>query len=85
MTSQRSGYLAYLLRLWRVRNGEEAHWRASLEDAHAGERYGFGSLQALFEFLRAKTGGGSCLTAEDAENAKKTLFTTKVQRTPRKQ
>ena len=71
MTAQRPGYRAYLLRLWQVRNGEETHWHASLQDAHGGERHGFASLEAMFEFLRARTERTSDLTAEDAENAKK--------------
>ncbi len=80
MTLQRPGYQAYLLRLWQVRNGEETHWRASLQNAHTGERQGFASLEALFEFLRTRTEGASPLesghksgwnlTAENAEDAK---------------
>jgi hypothetical protein len=73
MTSRRPGYQAYLLRLWQVRNGEETHWRASLESAHADERHGFASLEALFEFLRARTEGAPDLTAEGAENAKRNI------------
>ncbi len=73
MSPQRPGYQVYLLRLWEVRNGEQAHWRASLESARAGENYGFGSLEALFEFLRAKTESTSDPTAEVAEDAKKTV------------
>jgi Arc/MetJ-type ribon-helix-helix transcriptional regulator len=65
MTSQRPGYQAYLLRLWQERNGEETHWRASLQDAHSGERRAFGDLEALFEFLRARTEVVSDLTAEE--------------------
>jgi len=64
MTSQRPGYQAYLLRLWQVHNGEEDHWHASLQDARTGERHGFAGLEALFEFLRAKTEGAGDLTAK---------------------
>jgi hypothetical protein len=46
-------YLAFLLRLWRVDGGGEATWRASLEDAHSGERRGFSDLSALQVFLQA--------------------------------
>ena len=46
-----SGYLAYLLRLWQVGSGKESTWRASLEDAHTGERQSFASLDELFRFL----------------------------------
>jgi hypothetical protein len=67
MTSQRSGYQAYLLRLWQVRNGDETHWRASLQDARSGERQGFASPEALFEFLRAKMEDRSDLTAENGK------------------
>jgi len=51
-------YLAYLLRLWRTK-GEEAVWRASLEDPHTGERLGFASLDELFTFLKEQAGAGS--------------------------
>ena len=70
MSAPRSGYVAYLLRLWQVRNGENTHWRGSLQDAHTGERHGFANLQALFDFLRARTEGASDLTAKRAEGAK---------------
>jgi len=63
MTAQRPGYQAYLLRLWQVRNGEETQWRASLQEAYTSERHSFGNLEALFEFLRARTEGRSDLTA----------------------
>jgi hypothetical protein len=46
-------YLAFLLRLWRVDSGGEGVWRASLEDAHSGERRGFSDLPALQVFLQA--------------------------------
>ena len=46
-------YLSYLLRLWRT--SKESPWRASLEDPQTGERRGFGSLEALFAFLREQT------------------------------
>jgi hypothetical protein len=43
-------YLAYMLRLWRV-DGESALWRASLEDARTGQRYGFANLDLLYQFI----------------------------------
>ena len=49
---EQPGYLSYLLRLWRVSDGEQPTWRASLKSSHTGEQMGFGSLEALFEFLR---------------------------------
>ena len=53
---KRSGYLAYLLRMWRVEAEEGPVWRASLESPHTGERAGFASLEALFAFLMEKAG-----------------------------
>jgi hypothetical protein len=55
MTTQEPRYLAYMLRLWQVRNNDEMVWRASLEDPHTGERRGFGSLEMLVAFLREQT------------------------------
>jgi hypothetical protein len=49
----RQTYLAFLLRLWRVDSAGQPAWRASLEDAHSGQRHGFGDLPALQEFLQA--------------------------------
>jgi len=52
-------YQAYLLRLWEERPaapGRPAVWRCSLEDPGRGERYGFGSLEAAVDFLRAQMG-----------------------------
>lgn len=48
-------YLSYLMRLWRVRNGEKTTWRASLESALSGETYNFASLDRLCDFLRDQT------------------------------
>jgi hypothetical protein len=55
MTTERPGYLAYLLRLWRVNDDGEPVWRASLESPHTGERHGFANLELLFAFLEEKT------------------------------
>jgi hypothetical protein len=49
-------YLAYMLRLWQVEGEDGAVWRASLEDAHTGERRGFASLEELVAWLREETG-----------------------------
>ena len=57
-------YYAYLLRLWRADDAldsrkddaEYTPWRVSLESARTGERQGFGSLEALFDHLRERTG-----------------------------
>jgi hypothetical protein len=53
-TAEQSGYQSFLLRLWRVKEGEESWW-ASLESAQTGERRGFASLDALFEHIRSRT------------------------------
>jgi hypothetical protein len=56
VSEQRQGYIAYLLRLWRVRRGETWSWRASLERVGADERKGFVGLEGLFAFLCEQTG-----------------------------
>ncbi len=53
-TGDQSDYQSYLLRLWRAKEGEEG-WRASLESAQTGERKGFASLDALFDYVRSRT------------------------------
>jgi hypothetical protein len=55
MTAEKD-YEAYLLRLWQVRSEGKAAWRASVENAHTGERKGFTNLGDLFDFLRQQTG-----------------------------
>ena len=50
MVNRSRGYLAYLLRMWRV-DGDDAAWRASLESPHNGERRGFATLAELFGFM----------------------------------
>jgi hypothetical protein len=59
---QVTDYLAYLLRLWRMRGEGSAGWRASLASPGDGEQHGFASLDELFLFLRRRTG-----TESDAE------------------
>jgi len=49
-------YLAYLLRLWQVREMGQIGWRASLENAHTGELRGFAGLAELFTFLENESG-----------------------------
>ena len=51
MSDRTGGYVAYLLRLWQVNEGEGAVWRASLESARTGERQGFASLADLCTYL----------------------------------
>ena len=55
MSESRRRYLAYLLRLWQVRCEKGLVWRASLESTRAGERWGFASLDELFDFLQERT------------------------------
>jgi hypothetical protein len=51
-----SGYVSYLLRMWREQGGQTTWWRASLQDPHSGERLGFADLENLFSFLRRVAG-----------------------------
>lgn len=44
-------YVTWLLRLWRVEDDGATLWRASLENAQTGERYGFAGVDGLFGFL----------------------------------
>jgi len=67
MSTERSGYESFLLRLWQVGEAEGAGWRASLQDVRTDQRHSFDSVEGLFEFLRARTEGMSDPTAEDAD------------------
>ena len=51
MSGKRPGYLAFLLRLWRVKEEGATRWRASLERPGDGERFVFGSLESACDFL----------------------------------
>jgi hypothetical protein len=51
MANIKRRYLAYLLRLWQIKDAGKLVWRASLEDPHTGERQGFANLEALIDFL----------------------------------
>ena len=55
MSGERQGYLAYLLRMWRVEEDGGVRWRASLEQPSDGEQFVFGSLEAAFDFLQEQT------------------------------
>jgi hypothetical protein len=55
MTQDKANYLSYLLRLWRDSETENI-WRASLECADSGERWGFAGLDDLLCFLRQRAG-----------------------------
>lgn len=56
MSQKESTYLAYLVGLWLVENDEQTGWRATLENAHTGERQGFSSLEGLLSYLDTTTG-----------------------------
>jgi hypothetical protein len=57
MMGEQTGYLAYMLRMWRVEAEDGPVWRASLESPHTGERVGFRNREAMLAFLVDKTGG----------------------------
>jgi hypothetical protein len=44
-------YRAYMLRMWSAEQSGQLVWRASLEDSHTGELFGFANL-LLFDYLR---------------------------------
>ena len=52
-------YASLLVRLWREVNAETqdltAHWHSEVEHIQTGERWTFGSLDDLLEFLRDKS------------------------------
>lgn len=47
-----SGYLSYLLRIWRTGQGCDKTWRASLESPSSGQRWDFPGLEQLWNFLQ---------------------------------
>jgi hypothetical protein len=49
-------YYSYVLRMWLAGDKEQSQWHTSLEDTRTGERRGFASLPALFEYLDQQTG-----------------------------
>jgi len=56
MNARQKQYLAYLLRLWRVKQNNGNGWRASLESPHTGEVRSFASFELLVQFLREQIG-----------------------------
>ncbi len=54
MIEKQREYLAYMLRIWLVRDNQQILWRASVENAQTGERRGFASLDELLEFLQSQ-------------------------------
>lgn len=51
MKTYQSDYHTYLFRLWRVRENDGAHWRASLENVQTGELCGFEDITVLLGYL----------------------------------
>jgi hypothetical protein len=60
-------YLAYLLRLWRHTDHEDAPWLASLEDVHSHERQIFTDMETLLAFLQTQTNTVSSTPEETCE------------------
>ncbi len=59
--SQHLCYRAYILRLWQERPASPEHsavWRFSVEDPRTRQRQGFGSLEKLTAYLRARMEAG---------------------------
>ncbi len=54
MTEKSRQYLAYMLRVWSIKDDQKVLWRASLQNAQTSERRGFASLEDLFEYLRSQ-------------------------------
>jgi len=50
---QRASYNAYLVRLWQ--DTPDTPWRASVQSVQSGKIVRFGSLYALFAFLKTET------------------------------
>lgn len=61
-TENTAGYKSFMLRIWRVKRADATGWRASLESPLTGERIGFGSLDALVEYLRQEIEAGRSKT-----------------------
>ena len=55
MSEGRRRYVSYLLRLWQAEREGALTWRASLESARTGERWGFANLAELYAFLEQET------------------------------
>jgi hypothetical protein len=65
-SDSRDNYHAYLLRLWR--DDENAPWRASLQEAHAGQLVSFASVAQLVAFIEQRAAPYErALTAVDSQ------------------
>jgi hypothetical protein len=67
ITGGRPRYRSYVLRLWEVDSAGQRAWRASLQDAHSGDRRGFADLAALMAFLAEQTGTPGSAAAVEGE------------------
>ena len=67
MGEEEQRYKSYLVRLWQTESMGEWAWRASIENAHTGERRGFARLALLFQFLEEEAGGTACEVKPRAE------------------
>jgi len=68
--SHRLFYRAYILRLWQERPASpdrSAVWRFSVEDTRTRQRQGFGSLEKLTAYLRARMEAGEWGSRGDEE------------------
>ncbi|MFN2154412.1 MAG: hypothetical protein ACK2VA_09365 [Anaerolineae bacterium] len=59
MSERQRRRMSYLLRLWQAEHKGALVWRASLEDAHTGERRGFANLADLYASLEQETAAAS--------------------------
>lgn len=50
MVNKKAEYYSFLLRMWRVENGEQKR-RATLENVESGEKHGFATLAELLKYL----------------------------------
>ncbi len=55
MEKEQSGYVSYLLRLWKAEEHGRPVWLASLESTQTGQRQYF-HLEALVQFLQDRFG-----------------------------
>ena len=69
MSDARTPYRSYLLRLWQAHTSAGLAWRASLEDAHTGERRGFADLTQMIAFLQSQVAHDVEIIGENNDNA----------------
>lgn len=55
MNMEKNTNFSFLLRLWQISPDLETGWLVSLEDPLTGERKGFASLDAFFQYLKRMT------------------------------